>query len=281
MSETKTENKEKRSGKHTARMIVESALMVALATGLSVIKLLDLPYGGSVTVASMLPLIIIAYRHGVKWGLLTGLVYGIIQQLLGLDNLSYVTTWQSVLAVILLDYIIAYTVTGIGGIFKPSMPQHRAITGGALIVCILRYACHVLSGATVWAGLSIPTSAALAYSFGYNATYMIPETIVTVAAAYYIGSLLDFRNEAIGYYRKEQKKSYPIIRAVAGILIVAAVVFDSIQIFAHLQNPESGEFEITGLANVNWLLVGVVSGVAIVIAIMLGIITSKKAVKEK
>ncbi len=281
MSETKTENKEKRSGKHTARMIVESALMVALATGLSVVKLLDLPYGGSVTVASMLPLIIIAYRHGVKWGLLTGVVYGAIQQLLGLDNLSYVTTWQSVLAVILLDYIIAYTVTGLGGMFKQAMPQHRALTVGALIVCILRYACHVLSGATVWAGLSIPTSAALAYSFGYNATYMIPETIVTVAAAYYIGSLLDFRNEAIGYYRKEQKKSYPIIRAVAGILIVAAVVFDSIQIFAHLQNPESGEFEITGLANVNWLLVGLVSGVAIVIAIMLGIITSKKAVKEK
>ena len=62
---------------------------------------------------------------------------------------------------------------------------------------------------------------------------------------------------------------------------MAAVVFDSIQIFAHLQNPESGDFEITGLANVNWLLVGLVSGVAIVIAIMLGIITSKKAVKEK
>ena len=68
MSETKTENKEKRSGKHTARMIVESALMVALATGLSVIKLLDLPYGGSVTVASMLPLIIIGtpYRSGIR-----------------------------------------------------------------------------------------------------------------------------------------------------------------------------------------------------------------------
>ncbi len=262
-------------------MIVESALMVALATGLSVIKLLDLPYGGSVTVASMLPLIIIAYRYGVKWGLLTGLVYGIIQQLLGLDNLSYVTTWQSVLAVILLDYIIAYAVTGIGGIFKPSMPQHRAITGGAVIVCILRYACHVLSGATVWAGLSIPTTAALAYSFGYNATYMIPETIVTVAAAYYIGSLIDFRNETIGYYRKEKKKSYPIIRGVAGLLIVAAVVFDSIQIFAHLQNADTGEFDAAGLANVNWLIVSIVSGVAILIAVMLFIITTKQKDDKK
>ena len=281
MTETKTETKTKQSKKHTARMIVESALMIALATGLSIIKLLDLPYGGSVTVASMLPLIIIAYRHGVRWGLLTGLVYGIVQQLLGLDNLSYVTTWQSVLAVIMLDYIIAYTVTGIGGIFKQSMPQHRALTGGAVVVCILRYACHVLSGATVWAGLSIPTSAALAYSFGYNATYMIPETIVTVAAAYYIGSLIDFRNENIGFYRKEKKKEYPIIRGIAGLLVVAAVVFDSIQIFAHLQNPDTGEFDATGFANVNWLIVAIVSATAIVIAILLGIISSKMKDKKK
>ena len=62
-----------------ARKITEAAIMIALATVLSLIKLLDLPYGGSVTIASMLPVIIIAYRHGLRFGLLTGFVFGIIQ----------------------------------------------------------------------------------------------------------------------------------------------------------------------------------------------------------
>ena len=90
----------------TVRVLVESAVMVALATVLSLIKIVDLPYGGSVTIASMLPVAVIAYRHGILWGLGTGLVYGAIQQLLGLNDLIYVTGWQSVLAVILLDYIV-------------------------------------------------------------------------------------------------------------------------------------------------------------------------------
>ena len=178
-----TETTTKQNKKFGARRIVESALMVAFATALSMVKVLDLPYGGSITLASMLPIVIISYRHGIRWGILTGSVFGVIQQLLGLSVLSYVTTWQSVIAVILLDYIIAFMVLGLGAMFKKAMPQHRALTLGVVFVCILRYACHVLSGVTVWKGVSIPFDAALVYSLGYNATYMIPETIVTAAAA--------------------------------------------------------------------------------------------------
>ena len=71
-----------------AKKIAEAADMLAVATVLSLIKILDLPYGGSVTIACMLPVVIIAYRHGVKLGLLTGLVFGIIQQLLGHEDLA-------------------------------------------------------------------------------------------------------------------------------------------------------------------------------------------------
>ena len=87
----------------TVRALVESAVMVALATVLSLIKIVDLPAGGSVTIASMLPVAVIAYRHGLGWGLGAGRVHGAIQQLLGLSSLSRVTGWQSILAVILLD----------------------------------------------------------------------------------------------------------------------------------------------------------------------------------
>ena len=173
------------------RMLTEAAIMLALATVLSIVKILELPYGGSVTVACMLPIIVIAYRHGVRYGLLVAFVFGVIQQIIGLKTLSYVTTWQSVVAVIALDYIVAFTVIGLGGLFRKVSNQAYGLLLGTYLVCALRFICHVISGATVWAGLSIPTEAALIYSIGYNATYMIPETIVTGAAAYYIGSVLD------------------------------------------------------------------------------------------
>ena len=147
------------------RRMVEASLLVALATVLSILKIAELPYGGSITLASMFPILLLSYRHGVRWGLGGGIVYGVLQQLLGLNNLSYFTTWQSIVAIIFLDYIIAFTAVGLGGIFRRALKnQALSLATGAAFVCVLRYLCHVISGATVWAGLSIPDGAALLYS---------------------------------------------------------------------------------------------------------------------
>ena len=262
-----------------ARKITEAAIMIALATVLSLIKLLDLPYGGSVTIASMLPVIIIAYRHGLKFGLLTGFVFGIIQQLLDLNTLSYVTSWQSVVAVILLDYLIAFVVLGLGGSFKNISSQPKGLLLGSVLACLVRYICHVISGATVWAGLSIPTNAALAYSIGYNATYMIPETIVTAVVAYYIGSMLDFRSDNITQLGRSDKTGIPVLKWIGGLIAAAALVFDIRTVFSNIQNAETGEFDATGFASVNWILIAAVSVIAIIAAIVLFYISSKK--KEK
>ena len=259
-----------------ARKLAEAAVMLAVATVLSLIKLVDLPYGGSVTIACMLPVVIISYRHGIKLGLLTGFVFGLIQQLLGLNTLSYVTTWQSILAVILLDYIIAFMVIGLGGMFKKLSSQANALMLGTIAVCVIRYICHVISGATVWAGLSIPTNAALIYSIGYNATYMIPETIVTAAVAYYVGSVLDFRKDTITNIKKTEKEKLPVLKWIGGLVLAAALVFDVRNVFMHLQNAESGEFDATGFANVNWSVILIVSAIAIVVAAVLFIVSSKK-----
>ena len=149
----------------STRKLVEASLLVALATVLSVLKIAELPYGGSITLASMLPVVLLSYRHGTRWGLGGGAVFAVLQQLLGYQNLEYVTTWQSVLAVIFLDYLIAFTVIGFGGVFRRSIErQNLSLAVGSAFVCLLRYICHVISGATVWAGISIPTSAALGYS---------------------------------------------------------------------------------------------------------------------
>ena len=258
------------------RKLAEAAVMLAVGTVLSMIKFLDLPYGGSVTIACMLPVILIAYRHGVRFGMLTGLVFGIIQQLLGLNTLSYVTTWQSIVAVILLDYVIAFAMAGLGGIFRRLSSQPNALLAGTVLVCFLRYLCHVISGATVWAGLSIPTNAALLYSIGYNATYMIPEAIVTSVLAYYIGSILDFGNDTITRISRSGEKGGSVLKWIGGLLLAAALVFDVRTIFLHLQNAETGEFDATGFLNVNWGLVAIVSAVAVIAAIALFLIPSGK-----
>ena len=260
-----------------SKKLTESAIMLAIATVLSLIKLADLPYGGSVTIASMLPVIIISYRHGIKWGLLTGLADGAMQLILGINILSYATTWQAGVAIIMLDYIVAFAVAGLGGIFKKSAKQPVALTLGALLTGILRFICHVISGATVWAGLSIPDSAALGYSLSYNATYMIPETIVTMLVAYYIGSVLDFGSDTLRYYSPKSEQKLPVIKWVAGIILAGAVIFDTVMVFSRLQNEESGKFDITGLANVNWTPVIIVSICALCISVILYILAGKKA----
>ena len=251
------------------RALVESAILIALATILSLIKLVDLPYGGSITIASMFPIVILSYRFGLRWGCAAGLVYGIIQQLTGLSSLSYVTTWQSIVAVILLDYVIAYAVTGLGGIFRGRIKnQSSALAAGSLLVCLLRYACHVLSGATVWAGISIPTKAALIYSFIYNATYMLTETLIMVLVSVYIGSMIDFHADLP--VRTARTETVAARRSVwtilAGLACTGALIFDVAAIFSKLQNAETGEFDITQIASANWIAVAAVTACAAIAA---------------
>lgn len=214
------------------------------------------------------------------WGLGSAFVYAVIQQLLGLNSLSYVTTWQSVVAVILLDYIVAFTVVGFAGIFRNAIKsQAAALTLGCVFVSVLRYACHVISGATVWAGLSIPTQAALSYSFIYNATYMLPEAIILAVSAAYIGSVIDFREEKLRrLVRANSGVHAPAMSIVAGLVAASAVVYDVVEVFSHLQSAESGEFDITGLAAANWTAVIAVTASAAVVAVLLIVVS--KALKN-
>ena len=263
-----------------ARTIAECAVMVALAVILSILKLADLPYGGSITMASKLPLIIIGYRHGIKWGFVSSFVYGAMELVLGLNTLSYVTGVASVIAVILLDYIVAFGVIGLSAIVRNAKTEKEAFVFGSLIACFARYICHVISGATVWAGLSIPTAAALSYSLIYNATYMVPETLILAVTAYFIGSSIDFGSD----------RPKPVIRKESNGLLInvmkyvmltftsAALVIDIVCIFSKLQNAETGEFDITGIAEANIPLIVIATSIALAIVIAYCIIyfVSKK-----
>ena len=246
------------------RALVECAMMIAIASVFSMIKLVDLPYGGSVTIASMLPIVIISYRHGIGWGLGSGLAYGVIQQLLGLNTLGWVSGWQSIVAVILLDYIVAFAVIGLAGIFRGVKSQSVALVCGSVLAGLLRYACHVVAGATVWAGLSIPDQAALLYSFAYNATYMLPEIIVLVIVAYYLGTAIDLRkDQPMRIARKESPKNF-MVKLGSGLLLSGMLIYDVSAIFSKLQNEETGDFFIQGLSDVNWTRVIVISAVCLI-----------------
>ena len=255
--------------------LVESGLLLALATVLSMVKLVDLPYGGSITAASMLPIVLIAYRHGVRGGLVAATAYSLIQLLLGMNTLSYVTTPLSVAAVILLDYVVAFAVFGLGGIFRKGRPQGSALVLGILTTGALRYVCHVISGCTVWAGLSIPTSAALVYSLAYNATYMIPDVAVAAVAAWYLSRAVDLSGERPARVADTARSSaWSLVSAGA---VAATAIADIALVFRHLQDGETGDFIITGLANVNWVAFAIVTAVGAVVAVVFAMIGKKKA----
>ena len=277
-NEAKTKKMTK-SGVSPVRVLVEAAMMIAIGTILSVLKLIDLPYGGGVTIAAMLPVIIISYRHGLGWGFLTGLVFGIIQQVLGLDNLRWVTGWLSVVAVIVVDYLLAYTAAGLGGAFRKSMKQPYALMFGAILVCVVRFICHFITGVTIWRDLSRTAWQSIVFSLGYNATYMIPEAIVTAVAAFYLGTVVDFRRVNLGNYEEDDEPTdIQWMKWIAGLVITCVVVADVFLVFSHLQ-ADNGEFILSGLKNVNWLIFGIVTGAGLAAAVVLYVLA--KTLRKK
>lgn len=203
-----------KENKKRVEAITLSAIMIAFAISISaicaVLPFLNLPFGGGFTIASMLPIILIAYMYGTKWGILTAFVYSMLQMLLGFNTVSafflpgdsQMMWWKAVL-VLLIDYVIAYTVLGLGGVFRKKFSIRKALVLGTILVITLRYIAHIISGAIffgAWAewfftqegfyswGVKIldvfsGNTLALVYSVIYNGTYMIPEIIITAIAA--------------------------------------------------------------------------------------------------
>ncbi len=261
--------------KSSVYRLTESAILLAIAAVLSVIKLVDMPYGGSVTACSMLPLLIIAYRHGTRHGLFTAFTYSLIQLLLGLDNFSYATSFGAVIAIAVFDYLLAFLALGLGGMFRKKFSQGTALGAAAILTGLFRYLCHVVSGCTVWAGLSVPTTEALIYSLSYNATYMIPEIVILALGAVYVSRLLSLEGAGVSraVIRREQGgTAATVLSGIAYTALFLTVVGDVIYIAPTLQNAESGELLLTGLASLNWLGVLLFTAVGVLLFTVLKLI---------
>lgn len=181
--------------------LVLAGVLIALGTVLSFIKVFDLPYGGSVTLCCMLPVMLFAYRSGVKWGLGAGFTFSVLQLLFGLDALKGVSG-TTVVGSIFLDYLLAFTVLGLAGIFRNKIKNNpAAFTLGCFVAGMLRYVCSFLSGWILWgeyadvnfspilAGMSGQQLACF-YSLVYNGSYMIPEIIVTCIVGFLVMQFL-------------------------------------------------------------------------------------------
>lgn len=164
------------------RALCEGAILLALSivlNYLSKVLFANMPNGGSVTLA-MFPILLYAHRWGVGQGLLMGFSYGLLDMLL--DG-GYAWGWQS----IILDYLLAYTMLGLGGIFKG---KAWGIFPDILIGCLGRFAIHHISGITIYKIL-VPTEVAgfgvfsnpHLYSLVYNGVYMVPNTLIALVVA--------------------------------------------------------------------------------------------------
>lgn len=190
--------------KQKTRRLAESAVMLALSTVLAEFAVFKLPYGGSVTLFSQLPMIVISYRYGVKWGTFVGLLSAVIQLLFGLENFTFVSGIASYLILIFADYIIAFGVLGLGGMFKNKIKNGAAaLATGSIVVSLVRYLCHFVSGVTIWQSYAEGASV-WKYSLTYNGSYMIPELIITAVGAIIVGSVFDLSSPEIKI-RKRKK----------------------------------------------------------------------------
>ena len=167
--------------KLTLRALVEGAVFVALAQVLSYLKLFELPQGGSITVA-MLPIFLYCARWGFGPGLLASFVYSVLQLLL--DG-AYAWGWQSMLG----DYIVAFTVLGLAGLFHG---KTYGLYTGTVVGSLARFLVQYLVGVWDWGeymperffGMTMTTP--WLYSFLYNGSYMLIDMILCLI----VGGLL-------------------------------------------------------------------------------------------
>lgn len=167
--------------------MVESAVMLAIAVVLSLFPFSS-PWalGGGITVCSMLPLVILSWRYGCRWGVFSAFVYGLLQMILGIQNVQYADSVGTAVLIILFDYVFAFSVIGFAAMFKGRLGRPRLeLVLGIVLTFLVRLGCHYVSGVLVWEVLW-PNElgwAAPIWSIAYNASYMIPEIIITSLVA--------------------------------------------------------------------------------------------------
>ena len=167
----------------------ECAIMLALAFALSCAKLFEMPMGGSVTVASMLPIMLISVKYGIRAGLATSSLYSITQLLQAFASANvfpYCETPATLITCILFDYIVPFTILGLAGIFlkfKLSARSEVNVYYGICSVVLLRFICHFITGVAIWGQWAPDGMGKYLYSFLYNAGFLSIDFAICIVCA--------------------------------------------------------------------------------------------------
>ena len=169
--------------KGTARSLVECALMLASATILSFITVYQLPYGGTITLCSMVPLLYVSFHYPIRWASLTAVAFGLLQMLFAF----FPPPAQSILAfvaVILLDYLIAFGIVGMAGFFGRPFHGVKGMVIGGSIAIAGRFLSHFVSGILIWGAFAPEGQTVALYSFLYNGSFMLGEWLLSMVALF-------------------------------------------------------------------------------------------------
>ena len=203
------------------KRITESAMLLAIAIVLEFLAKLfipELPFGGQITIVSMLPVVLISYRHGMRWGFVAAFTYALLEMAIGMKTVSAAflpgyfgdgTMVVKALTMCALDYVLAFTALGLGGIFRGKFKNGTALMLGSLVALGARFLCHIASGYILFAewaewfftqegfpawGAQLvaelsPAALGLVYSVVYNGMYMVPEMLLTALMALVIARI--------------------------------------------------------------------------------------------
>ena len=204
------------------RQLTESAMMIAISVVLEFAGRMiipPMPFGGHLTLCAMLPMVVLSYRHGVKWGFSAGLAYSIVQMALGAGTVTAAfqpgyfgdgTMIANAVLMCLCDYVLAYSLLGLGGCFRNRIKNKgMSLMCGSLVALGARYLAHIASGYILFAGWAewfftqegfpawgaelvaslSPNALGFTYSVVYNGMYMIPEMVITAVAAVFIARI--------------------------------------------------------------------------------------------
>ena len=198
------------------KRITESAMLLAVAIVLELVSKMfipEMPFGGQITLVSMLPIVLISYRHGVKWGLVAGVAYALLEMAIGAKTVGAAfqpgyfgdgVMLLNAFIMCILDYLVAFTCLGLGGIFRNKIENRgTALMCGSLVALGARYVAHIASGYILFSGWAEwfftqdgfpawganlvasmgPQALGLTYSVVYNGMYMVPEILITAVVA--------------------------------------------------------------------------------------------------
>lgn len=181
--------------------LVFGGIMIAMSTVLSFTRIFRMPYSGSITLCSMLPIIVYAYIYGAKWGCFMGFTNGVIHLIVDMDAVKGLSA-VAFFGAILFDFLVANLLLGFSGTFRNKIKNDLlAFSAGSVLAMMLKYFSHIISGFLffgdyadwffsqegftfgAWVLENISgRMLAFIYSALYNAMYMIPEMIITTIA---------------------------------------------------------------------------------------------------